>query len=438
MLPPVTSQQAGEIPLEFSEAATFISLFPGPKEDEVTPGQLYRELAQNTLRNKALMADDHPQRWRAPRIVAWHWGRIGLAANVAYQKTGEKRFLDLTIDACRYFIAKRWKTSSIAVGYEYLGKVSPHGWISPLVSYQQDTVFSTEITTTGLLLRPCLQAARIMYRDYGEGEDFLHAVVRISEQLYQFHVGHNGSCKEDEEYVTCRQADGRPEALNHVSIFATFLVELYRITETAELKRSLEKLSNFFKACFTLLPNNSYTWPYMADVDQCVEFKERSGARAKGLAHYLLPEVYWKSNSTALFSLNSVDLGIGFTDEDLTRILNTFKLNIVPVHFKRRDREFVDEERICRRISGNRCYTADVTVIKRAAANIACWMEAAEYSPEIQSRIVNLVYQREDIFDQGWLTSPCSLLALAYVFPGESSKATRISNRNFYSAVGGG
>ncbi len=321
---------------------------------------------------------------------AWPWAYGAQAAVIAYEESGEERFLDLLvssydiilenrdsdlgkIDALRGRALDAWGTSK-----PWRRESHPEGmWINV-------------ITLAGRITYPVSMFCKIVVDDEKLHPKFLkkaeYYLDSIEKALGEF---------SDDFRIMPRTGEGyywnpileTVEPLNHSHSAGNTLVMMYAITNKEEYRIKAEHLARYFLSSTLTEKNGAYVWGYRPTPEN------RRDERG---------EPVWKGHITLSFPLLAYEHGLVFDKADMKALNRTFTENIY--HGKSRFNHFIGLEK-------TRPLCFDKT-LRKPLAGILGWIFLDSYNPEIREILEDSIAIRTDIMPRGWFKD--TMTALAY------------------------
>lgn len=329
------------------------------------------------------------------RRPSWSWLWTGYAAIIAYNNTGEERFLQLFISTFDQFLY--YRDDKLNRVDHYRGRIMKSwGAFFKLDFNTCEPILVNTVTFTGGVVFPVCKFCKTVLMDeslkkrYGEkAKQYLKVIEEaVSEFLGEFVVVpeiNGGYFKQlDNEY--------KVEPLNHSHYFGATLLELYFLTGNGYYLEITKRMSNYFLASITKEDNGSYSWGYRPTPNN--------------LKHHN-PEPLWKARRTIILPLTAYECGIIFNDEDMKAFAKTFTSNV-----------HVGENKFNIYISKRKFDSLQSYKIKKelrdCVQGLASWILLDIFDPSIRHIIEKAVAERTDLFPKGYFSGYRSSIAYAH------------------------
>ena len=228
------------------------------------------------------------------RYNAWGWSYKARAAILAYRIFGDIKHIEAVIEGIQYFTAlPHWQTWSL----------DTNTWFR-------------EVTTTGLITIPIIDLLLLAQTDQQ-----VASLTQDNQQTWREIVinrmdGFDASYRHynNAGYFVTALDNSKIEALNHMAIYVVALTRLYQLTHEERYRKQVKELARFWLLSTTLHPNNSLSWPYVAQPSNMHD----------------MAEVYWKASITIELPIAAYEIDAAISAEDLTQTQNTLANVISP------------------------------------------------------------------------------------------------------------
>ncbi len=357
------------------------------------PNVLYDYLAQDAKSN---LRSARKRGYHRQGTLPWEGGYIGEAALTAYQKTGDRRFLDLFV---RYFdgvLALR----DDAVGYVdgYHGRImkawgeyrSYWSWTAPLVT----GVWLAHITHASRITYPATKFAVIVHddpalADYRADADRFVEAAKIA--LAEFDEDRFRIPGTDWEWYR-RPMTGEAEPTNHIHTYGSVLINLYALTGDERLKQRINNIIKVFEKGVRWEADGTVSWKYLP------YFSDRGGGNSqKGYS-----EPLWKASQTAPFVYRAYAAGFDVPESLVAAIVKTFLTHTL------------HDDQVMHDLTSKKSRPLTRKDPLSHVSGIVTWLEFSAFDPEIASRILEVVGTRPDLFPDGWFESANSARGYAF------------------------
>lgn len=337
----------------------------------------------HALRAKSL-AKARRDALNAGRSLGWGLVNGTYAALIAYEHTGDKRFLGFAADTLAE--ALRFRDTQTGRLDELRGRVMA-GWggtnINGEARYHTNITLAGRVSFALVWFGYIVKSDPALARQFGTAATSFVAGARESLADYEkeFHLLENA-----EEGYYARVTDGLAEPLNHMAGAANALLLLARLTGEEKYHRMASQLARYFRRSMWTDERDCLVWRYQPRPD-----RRRNPER----------EAIWKAGVTILHPLLAHRMHVVFTGEDLKRIACVFENHVV-----RRDGRFsmyIDAGFRELEYRGDR---------GKAYLWLTPLMLLDQYEPRIRRVIDDVIASRPDA--GGWLAAPYSLIAYAH------------------------
>jgi hypothetical protein len=345
------------------------------------PDVLYAHLRYQATRSLDLARSHSHQ---GGRYIGWGLSTTNDASVIAFEATGDARFLSLLSDSLHAALALR---------------DSEHGRIDAMrdrampswggTRYDEHERYTTNITLAGRSCFSMLRFVEIVRSDsalqerFGsDAELFLNAAITCIDAYTDDFRLIDGT---DDGYYQLL-THGVAEPLNHMAGAGNSLIILHKLTGKDRYGRMARQLANFFRHSMWTDEHGSLAWEYWPTAQ----------SRRRGKAEHT-----WKARITVQFPVFAHRRGVGFDEDDMKGIAQMFTRNIHRGggHFSALiDGQWKDMEQYDDNSSGYLCFTPFILY--------------DEHDPAIRDVIEELVASRPDA--GGWLRATYGVLAYAH------------------------
>lgn len=329
------------------------------------------------------------------RYLAWGLSNTIYAALIAYESTGDRRFLEYAAETLKEIL--RYRDTETGRVDRVTGRVMA-GWGG--THLDGEGRYSTNITLTGRICFALVWFAHIVQSDpalapeYARtGMAFITAARQsLADYKSEYHVLDN---REEGYYV--RATDGDVEPINHMAGAANALLLLDRLTDGKNHRRMALQLATYFRRSMRMDRHGCLVWGYWP----------RPGQRDSPER-----ERIWKAGVTILHPIFAHRMQVVFTDQDMKDIACTFLNNVVRSNgsFNMYIDEPFAELREPHHSKGGK---------GTAYLRLTPMILLDQYEPRIRRVIEDVIASRPDA--GGWLAAPYSLIAYAHRFRAQKS-----------------
>lgn len=367
-----------------------------------SPDVLYQSLLKGF---GDVLESDLKQGLRRRAGLAWQGVWLGEAALVAYQKTGQARFLDLfvgyyddvldrrddklaRVDAWHGRVMKAWGSVNLAMNKKNKKALNASlPWIAHITHNARIVFPGTEFA---LIVRKDPDLAR--YRAKAA-----HYVNVAEEVLGEFDADRVALPGREELVWYNRPLVDRPEPTNHLHMVARAWANLYELTGKKRYSDDVNSVLSIFESGLKKEPHGLLSWGYapaLLDVSQREAYTNDSG----------YSEPIWKATHTTQFLLQAQRQGYASADglaPKVARMLKelTFQGDRVWSSVALRGGRYFDPEK------------------DGVNLNVVALITYRAHEPELVDKIPFLVSSRPDIFPKGWLW-PSGLFSYANLLGG--------------------
>ncbi len=345
------------------------------------PDVLYDHLRRQV---KRALAKAKAQGLQGGRYIGWGLSTSNDAAVIAYDATGDERFLSLLSDSLHGALALRDSEHGRIDAMR--GRAMP-GWGG--TRYDERGRYTTNITLAGRSCFAMLRFVEIVQGDaalherFGaDAELFLNAAITCIDAYADDFRLIDGTDDGYYELLT----HGVAEPLNHMAGAGNSLIILHELTGEDKYDRMAHQLANFFRHSMWNDEHGSLAWEYWPTAQ----------SRRRGKAEHT-----WKARITVQFPVFAHQRGVGFDEDDMKGIAQTFMRNIHRGngHFSALiDGRWKDMRQYDDRSSGYLCMTPFILY--------------DAYDPAIRDVIEEIVASRPDA--GGWLRATYGARAYAH------------------------
>jgi hypothetical protein len=318
-------------------------------------------------------------------IYAWSWSYLARAALEAYDRTRDHRFLDVFVETADVVIDDRDHLHGRMD--EYRGRMLPTWGTCRHLKGKYTSV----VTHAGRIAQPLLwfsltvsevDALAEKYRRRAAGYT---SAARMA--LAAFEDDYRRIPERGLGYYD-RPTRGDVEALNHMHAAGEAFVLLYALTGDASYRQRVEELGGYFLAATWEGENGCRQWPLRA-------FPETLGTRAAEA------ERMWKAQITILFPIAAYEHGLVFDRSFINEFSCLFHNNVHEGDLVFTPKISADEEQ------------DPIDGTKRRHQLLAGWYVLDRYDPAVGEVIEAAIAARSDLFPDGWLSHPVTVLAYA-------------------------
>lgn len=315
--------------------------------------------------------------------LSWGWSNIARASVIAYQRTGERRFLDM------YFETTPWVFNNLDSSRpdDHSGKIGDDGW-----SLIDNGVAKRDITTAGRITAPIIQMAlatkddtRISNEDRKKIYEYAEKSVEIlrpylKDQIIEGNIRYH-----------LFPWTGEHEAINHMAAFAEACAFAYKLTGDKEFLDYAAGFLEYFRSKVVVGENGTYSWPYQVlPTDQ----------------H---DEPFWKGSVTVPAIINIHESGIYIKDEDARGIANSFD-NYVVGQFYTINANMSEDKFY---LTGYNSYRLGYSI----GLGFPQFIFLEEWRPGTKDKVLTAIASRTDLFPTGFFIHDSDAVPYAYMLP---------------------
>ena len=367
-----------------------VSLMTAQPNPDLLYGHLLRQF--NRLKCDSPDSDCTSRRY-------WPWLYEAEAAVIAYERTGQRRFLDLVLDAYENLLTLRGG----AIGREdEIRRRVLNTWGSMMPDRSKTgragRFYTNELTTAGTVVMPAALALRALQRTSGLSNEDEARIERLAatmlEALNEFEddfrplPDHDGG-------LYLMPYESRVEPLNHSHIVGRAYLLLHEITGDEHSLARATQLCNTFRAACEELPDKAWAWPYRYEPD-------------RGVVE--LSEPIWKGATTLRLPKLAEEMQVVFTRGDMQCIARTFVNHV-----------WLGDDRFSKYVSdaGRKRPETLAEGVRRYeyrdnGYGLLIWIFLDEYDSRIRNIVEDAVSYRPDLIARGWFGLPQGVLAYAY------------------------
>ena len=354
---------------------------------------LYGLLSNQLSRN---LAQDRQVGKQRDAGLAWPGAYLSEAAVVAYQKTGETRFLDLFVS---YYDAVLTRRDDRLNRFDTEHQRVMKAWGA--VNIEKDR-WIAHVTHNARITYPATEFARLVKADPGLKRfesKANHYLAAAQETLDAFEADLVPVPGQPGIRWYRRPFDDNLEATNHLHVVGNTWLNLAELTGEARYSQHVEELIKIFLSGVHREPGGLVSWNYFPSFAK----QERQNTEYRNGQEYSEP--IWKASLTAPFLLRAQGRGYAVPAELTQAIGRTFSTlsfqgNQLWRNLAQRDSRFVDVHKD----------KSKMGFLKNATTLV----EYGSVAPALPGQIATLVAARRDLFPRGWLSSPAMLLSYAY------------------------
>ena len=354
---------------------------------------LYSALRQSFRKNLRL---DRSLGVKRDAGLAWPGMYLAEASLVAYQRTGQQRFLDLFVD---YYDAVLLRRDDQLGRFDVQHRRVMKAWGSVNIEAGQ---WIAHVTHNARIVYPATEFARIvrsspsLNRYEAKAE---HYLLNARETMAEF----------DADMVSVpgypgiswyrRPFDANLEATNHLHVIGTVWLNLAALTGDPVYRQRVGQLINVFVRGVRRESDGLVSWSYFP----FFAIAEQKDPEFLNGQEYSEP--LWKASLTSPFLLRAFERGYAMPKSlvpAMGRVFTTLSFQGEQIwrNVARRDSRFVDVDRDRQKLG--------------FLKNVVTLVEYGKIVPHLPEQIAHVVAGRRDFFPQGWLSSPATLLGYAY------------------------
>lgn len=319
--------------------------------------------------------------------MAWLWAYLENAAVIAFEATGEQRFVEQALRCSRYVYARTDK--ALGIEKDGMGRDDLRGWSF----WHPGKGVGREPTTAGRLIAPMLRLAiaaknselpepvqKEIAADAKKGIEILRTYLR-----YQVVEGRKRYFK----YVFT----GDQDAFNHMAAFSLAAAYAYKLTGAPDLRDFAVGFRAYFLAHVRKGDNWAYSWDY--------QITDNPDERHSTLL--------WKAAITTSAFVGMQDAGIHLNREDQVGLALAFLRNLMGDNYTVYSRVSAGSDNFP--LTGYNLYLSDQTNIQ----NFTLYMLLDRWVPKVRKTVLDAVSFRPDLFSEGLLAFPSSAVAYAHM-----------------------
>jgi hypothetical protein len=407
---------AGQSPRQVAQLRCFIGNQAAAQAD---PRVAYRQLVAHTFNPDILYTALQRQLQRNLQAelslgqqrdaqLAWPGAYLSEAAVVAYRKTGQPRFLDLFVS---YYDAILDRRDDRLGRFDMKHKRVMKAWGS--VNIEKDQ-WIAHVTHNARITYPATEFARLVRAD--------RSLQRFQAKADRYVAAAQETLDEFEEDLVSvpghpgirwyrRPLDNNLEATNHLHVVGNTWLNLASLTGESRYREHVDEVIQVFLQGVRQEPDGLVSWNYFPFF---AEQERRNNTYLNGQEY---SEPIWKASLTAPFLLRAQGQGYAVPNDLIKALGRTFSTlsfqgDQIWRNLARRDSRFVDRQKDRQKLG----------FLKNAAVLV----EYGSVAPELPSKVATLVASRTDLFPQGWLSSPSTLLSYAhYLTPPRKPQPSR-------------
>jgi hypothetical protein len=357
------------------------------------PDILYTALQRQLQRN---LEEDRALGQQRDAQLAWPGAYLSEAAVVAYRNSGQQRFLDLFVS---YYDAILDRRDDRLGRFDTKHTRVMKAWGS--VNIEKDQ-WIAHVTHNARITFPATEFARLVHanpslkRFQATADRYVAAARETLDEFEEDLVnvpGHSGI----RWYK--RPLDNNLEATNHLHVVGNTWLNLASLTGETRYRQHVEEVIQVFLQGVRREPDGLVSWNYFPFF---AEQERRNNTYLNGQEY---SEPIWKASITAPFLLRAQAQGYQVPRALIEAIGRTFTTlsfqgDQIWRNLARRDSRFVDRQQDRQKLG--------------FLKNTSVLVEYGTVAPELPTKVATLVASRPDLFPQGWLSSPSTLLSYAY------------------------
>ncbi len=322
--------------------------------------------------------------------MAWGTGMLGNIALVAYQRTGQTRFVDLYVDFFERVMEMR--DSVLGLHDDYHDRVMDAWGSANLGRNAGDaSLWVAHVTHFSIIMRPATGFARLINEDpaLAEYRPFAEDVIDFFSTAYrQFDVDLRPAEGADEVWFW-RPLVNKFEATNHVHLQGQTLLNMYAITGDEFYADRIRWIIRVFERGVEIDKDGYIAWNYFPYLQVPESMNDPN---ARGYSEYV-----WKAGLTVPFLYEAVQAGFEVDPSIIAATTKTIREHVVANndlahYFHPRNQGSIPED--------------------AGRASIIGFLSAATDDPAIEAQIIDIITTRRDLYPEGWLNS--GRMALGY------------------------
>ena len=318
------------------------------------------------------------------QYFSWGLSRPLQACLIAYEATGQVRFLDLVADAYERVLPLR---DSELGRVDELRRRAIRSWGTTAYGWQGR--YTAEITSASRISYPIVRWIKFVRSDpellskYGaRAEKYLQTVRQAMDEFR----GEYRTVEGTNEGYFVHLPTGKVEPLNHMALAGACLAFLSDLTGEPKYMEMATGIAHYFKASMWVDENDCLVWQYWPQPD------DRTSPPV---------EHVWKSRITIELPLEFGRRGIVFSEQDMQRLCNTLLMNIYQGNgnwSKNISSDYSDFDATAQEPSGLLCVTP--------------YIQLDQYNPGVREVIEEMIATRPDC--GGWLQRSHAILGYAH------------------------
>lgn len=316
--------------------------------------------------------------------LSWGWSNIARAAILAYQRTGEQRFIDMYKQSVVWAFDNLDSAKSIT-GDDLLGV---DGW-----SLVDGGVAKRDVTTVGRITAPIIEMAnvtegdeRINLEDRTKFKEYADRAVDILGSYLGAQI-----IEGKRRYFMFPWAAGGKEPANHMAAFAEACAFAYKRTREKRFRGFVEGFVEFFRSSVTVGVDGAYTWPY-----QVGAAKEHQ-------------EYFWKASVVVTAMISIHGSGIYLQERDVRGLANAFDNYVVGEFYA-----------VNAYMGPERSYLTGYNSYRLGYANGLLFPQFIllnEWRRGTKDKVLNTIASRPDLFPTGFFLHSSDAIPYAYLLP---------------------
>lgn len=322
--------------------------------------------------------------------VAWPGSYIGETALIAFQQTGDQRFLILYKD----YFDRLLELSDARLGIvdEYHGRImNSWGYRMPagVLGEEDQRDWVAHVTHFGRIMTPAVGFANEILKDpvlEEEHAKWAYDVVRFFESGWQQFEADRRPFGDGSRGWYWRPIDDEFEPINHVTSLGRALAAVYDITKDPVYGRRIEEIIWVFEDAIEIQPDGTASWPYSPRFQTVTSMQ--SGIDTE------YAEYTWKAAITLPFVNDALAAGFAFS----SGVVDAIRARLVT---------YVLADGVWKR----NIHPRDVKPIRdqetsRLYAALGGLHLAFPEDAEIEALVKQMLVFNSDIYVDGWFTHP--------------------------------
>ncbi len=335
------------------------------------------------------------------QVSHWRSSSLGTAALEAYDRTHDKRFIDLFVS---YFDRLLELRDSEFGFYDDFHQKVMQSWGE---RYDADGDWVSHVTIFSVTMLPATIAARRIRAEpeLAQYSEFADKVVQAFENGYHEFDDDLRPVPDSQGFWYWRPLENEFEATNHVHMQGEALLNMFALTGDPIFRDRINDFIRFFETGAKIDENGYVYWNYHPYFQVPKAMKDHNATE--------LSEFVWKAGNTIGFLYHAESDGFKVSQallEGMTRTIsdhvladNGYALNFYAQGGEERSKSEVKdlEERL-----------------HQKASTITRYLVAAAKAPKIREQVREIVATRQDLLGGGWFDNPDAAVGYAYFLDG--------------------